>query len=259
MYADATSREPSVYKVLSIIFAIILIIAIGIIIFLVLTKQEISKQQCIYNGVTYESGSSIAATDGCNSCSCEDGEVACTEMACVSLTPSPTVIEKQTLTPTPTITTIEEEGLGTKIYFAKPSAENDYDTLISVSRDTDKTGADLISYIINQFIAGPTATEKSAGATSVINLSGDSSCGGSAYKFSWDGDTINVKFCKTINFITNAGSGGSYSGMSLAANARIYKALNQSLTIEGISKLVLRQADDSCFAKDAGVNINCTD
>jgi hypothetical protein len=37
---------------------------------------------CTYDGQTYAAGSSFPATDGCNTCSCADGMVACTEMAC---------------------------------------------------------------------------------------------------------------------------------------------------------------------------------
>ncbi|MDD3661593.1 MAG: hypothetical protein PHG63_00860 [Candidatus Dojkabacteria bacterium] len=40
---------------------------------------------CTYNGVTYEDGEGFPSTDGCNSCSCTDGEVVCTLMACEDL------------------------------------------------------------------------------------------------------------------------------------------------------------------------------
>ena len=40
--------------------------------------------RCVYNGVTYTDGSSFAAPDGCNTCSCtSSGQVVCTKMACV--------------------------------------------------------------------------------------------------------------------------------------------------------------------------------
>lgn len=39
--------------------------------------------QCTYDGMTYEPGDSFPATDGCNSCGCqEDGTVVCTLIAC---------------------------------------------------------------------------------------------------------------------------------------------------------------------------------
>lgn len=37
---------------------------------------------CLYNGMTYKSGDGFKSDDGCNSCSCVDGQVACTLMAC---------------------------------------------------------------------------------------------------------------------------------------------------------------------------------
>lgn len=39
-------------------------------------------KNCTYNNKTYRSGEGFPSTDGCNSCSCNDGEVACTLMAC---------------------------------------------------------------------------------------------------------------------------------------------------------------------------------
>jgi hypothetical protein len=37
---------------------------------------------CVYNGKTYAHGASFKDVDGCNSCGCNNGEVACTLMAC---------------------------------------------------------------------------------------------------------------------------------------------------------------------------------
>jgi len=39
---------------------------------------------CEYDGQTYKPGDSFDATDGCNTCSCDDGAVSCTEIACDS-------------------------------------------------------------------------------------------------------------------------------------------------------------------------------
>jgi hypothetical protein len=39
-------------------------------------------KSCQYNGKTYKPGESFLAEDGCNRCSCENGKVACTLMAC---------------------------------------------------------------------------------------------------------------------------------------------------------------------------------
>lgn len=42
----------------------------------------IPSPTCQYEGKSYKSGESFPATDGCNSCGCNDGQVACTLMAC---------------------------------------------------------------------------------------------------------------------------------------------------------------------------------
>ncbi len=39
-------------------------------------------QSCLYNGTRYESGEGFEDADGCNSCSCMDGKVSCTLIAC---------------------------------------------------------------------------------------------------------------------------------------------------------------------------------
>lgn len=38
---------------------------------------------CNYNGNTYKDGEGFKSSDGCNSCSCQNGQIACTEMACL--------------------------------------------------------------------------------------------------------------------------------------------------------------------------------
>ena len=37
---------------------------------------------CEYNGKSYETGSSFPSSDGCNTCNCSEGGVACTLRAC---------------------------------------------------------------------------------------------------------------------------------------------------------------------------------
>lgn len=46
------------------------------------TVNQIIPYSCTYNGQTYQSGQGFAAADGCNSCSCQNGQIACTTMAC---------------------------------------------------------------------------------------------------------------------------------------------------------------------------------
>lgn len=42
------------------------------------------QSSCNYGGKVYKNGEGFKSLDGCNSCSCERGQVACTEMACLS-------------------------------------------------------------------------------------------------------------------------------------------------------------------------------
>lgn len=39
--------------------------------------------QCLYDGKTYQDGESFLSIDNCNTCSCSQCEVICTEMACI--------------------------------------------------------------------------------------------------------------------------------------------------------------------------------
>ncbi len=58
-------------------------IVIGLTSYIVYTtdfKQE--KLRCEYGGWAYAHGESFPSTDGCNQCSCNNGDVVCTLMAC---------------------------------------------------------------------------------------------------------------------------------------------------------------------------------
>lgn len=41
-----------------------------------------SSGSCQYNGKNYQTGERFKAKDGCNSCTCNNGNVACTLMGC---------------------------------------------------------------------------------------------------------------------------------------------------------------------------------
>lgn len=43
---------------------------------------------CEFDGVSYAHGDTFLADDGCNTCTCENAEVFCTEMACIDDTGS---------------------------------------------------------------------------------------------------------------------------------------------------------------------------
>ncbi len=47
-------------------------------------NNENTTQRCEYNGWAYADGESFPSSDGCNTCSCSNGDVVCTEMACIN-------------------------------------------------------------------------------------------------------------------------------------------------------------------------------
>lgn len=73
-----------------IILTLIIGFGLGIFAYKYFNEQQLSVQNlpkivtgtCNYEGKTYKVGNSFPASDGCNSCSCENGNVICTEMAC---------------------------------------------------------------------------------------------------------------------------------------------------------------------------------
>jgi hypothetical protein len=47
------------------------------------TINNIIPKSCVYEGKKYKDGDSFPASDGCNSCGCQQGRVMCTMMACI--------------------------------------------------------------------------------------------------------------------------------------------------------------------------------
>lgn len=47
-----------------------------------LSIRSTEPSTCSYGGQTYQSGEEFEATDGCNTCLCTDGSVACTKIGC---------------------------------------------------------------------------------------------------------------------------------------------------------------------------------
>jgi hypothetical protein len=230
MQPDDNSRKSFRFTVITLLALIVLALCAGVIILLFVNKNNLTGQQ---------------------------GTPAVTETPAVSV--NPTVTPTVTAV-TPSVTpTVVPTGTALQIYFGKPSAEDDYNTLVSVPRYTSATGSDQFPFIISQIMAGPTADEKATGITGILTLSGTSTCSGSSFQYSRSGSTLTLKFCKFINYVQNAGSGGAYAGLSLAAFDRVYNALSQSLMINGVTTLVVKQSDNTCFAKDGGVNTACVD
>jgi len=63
-------------------------ILIGLVSYIVYSEYKVQNsvpQRCPYQGWSYEDGESFDSGDGCNMCICNDGQIACTEMACDNL------------------------------------------------------------------------------------------------------------------------------------------------------------------------------
>jgi len=83
------NKKRTLLIIIVIVFFLLLIItAIGIGAYILLIKNRDSKEveteekTCTYNNKTYNEGESFQATDGCNTCGCENGQVGCTFIAC---------------------------------------------------------------------------------------------------------------------------------------------------------------------------------
>ncbi len=78
--------------ILAILFPILCIVLTVGAYFVYISTQIINEPVvCDYNGEVYKHGDSFDSTDGCNTCSCGDnGDIACTEMACEEPSPEPT-------------------------------------------------------------------------------------------------------------------------------------------------------------------------
>lgn len=69
--------------------AIVLSIFVVLILAYVYAAKNIdSLGVCSYAGLTYEHGKNFKDIDGCNTCTCTNGQVVCTEVACVEPTTS---------------------------------------------------------------------------------------------------------------------------------------------------------------------------
>lgn len=80
------SGNTVIYVMLSIVIALLLTILFILVGNKPTVEMPMSPKKagtCEYNGRMYKAGEGFMADDGCNSCGCqEDGQVACTNMAC---------------------------------------------------------------------------------------------------------------------------------------------------------------------------------
>lgn len=73
--SDSKANKLLVFAIVFFIFSLItaIVVAFNVV-------YDVSSKSCTYNGATYKHGETVV--DECNSCSCQNGEVNCTAMAC---------------------------------------------------------------------------------------------------------------------------------------------------------------------------------
>jgi hypothetical protein len=69
---------------LSITLGVILLGLTSYIVYSEYKIQNDTPNRCPYEGWSYEHGETFESGDGCNTCVCNDGMVACTEMDCTT-------------------------------------------------------------------------------------------------------------------------------------------------------------------------------
>jgi len=115
-----------------------------------------------------------------------------------------------TNTATPAATSTAISGVGpyaVKVYFSRhPDSDNDINKVFAVIRSSPTLM--VATYSIQQLIAGPTASEQSAGYYTELtgSLSGASNCGGSDFVITLNHrgptpqtGTATLKFCRTVS------------------------------------------------------------
>ncbi|MDD3648021.1 MAG: hypothetical protein PHS44_06015 [Candidatus Dojkabacteria bacterium] len=88
--------KPTVFTLLLILgmifFVLMILVGFGVGLFYYLEKDDqarnAAKSICSYSGVTYDNGAFFDSVDGCNTCTCNDGLVSCTEMDCIDEEPA---------------------------------------------------------------------------------------------------------------------------------------------------------------------------
>jgi len=253
--ADTLSSPPTtqpenkknnrIYLVVILVLCLFIFLTLGIIGTFILLNRE---KGCTYNGAKYSDGDSFKATDGCNTCSCNDGDVLCTEMYCDN--------ESNNDQETTQDTTVQAEENEVSIYFAKPGEITDYDTLEMVIRKTSEEN--LYVFAMNQLLLGPTTEEKAADLISPFTLEGNSNCDGDPYKLITSGSTITVEFCKDIVGTENPGTTDHWAGFSLSLASRVIKSIDQTLKFGDVTTVIIKDMDGNCYGMDTGLNEDCS-
>lgn len=130
-----------------------------------------------------------------------------------------------------------------KIFFpVGGEARDGFDDVQAVNRWTNSLG--VARFAIQELIKGPTVSEQRQGLVDIIELRGESTCGGRDFSISIKQGTATLQFCRSVP------TGG------VGDDARIQAAINQTLKqFPTINKVVILNEQGDCFKDMSGQNL----
>lgn len=134
------------------------------------------------------------------------------------------------------------------LYFRKfPEASDDFGYVEAVTRSTSRS--DVATFLVEQYIIGPTAAEKATGLVSAFTLDDGalsfetpSDCGGDDFEILIESQVAVVRFCRFVSSIDDA---GAYVNVPLRAT------LEQFSTVD---KVVVLDVENNCYNDASGIN-----
>lgn len=163
---------------------------------------------------------------------------------------TPTTAAAPTATTAPAAT--KASGTPVLVYFSKhPDSDNNVNAVFSVGRVSPDLG--VAKFSLQQLIAGPIASEKTAGYYTELttSLSGASNCGGADFLLYPDHKgattaapgTMTIKFCRSIQLA------GDLTGARITA-----QITRTMLQFSNIQHVVILTNDGGCFNDFQGAN-----
>lgn len=142
-------------------------------------------------------------------------------------------------------------GYAVSVYFAQhPASDNDPTKVFAVSRTSPTLG--VATYAISQLLAGPSATEQSAGYYTpwAGSLTGASNCGGADFTVTLDHrGTVAAPGVATLRFCRTTQIAGELAGARMSATAKA-----TLLQFPNIHSVVILNSSGACFDDLSGRN-----
>jgi hypothetical protein len=239
--SNIPTRVPQNRRLL-VIYAVVIVILVVVIVMLLIAGNNKSNNPQTTNTQNNQDQSSLTAD--------EKVEVVQTTTPSTTLTPTvqpkTTVVTTTTSTASPTPTT-HVTTYALKVYFGNSTlnTSGDFAAVYNVNRST--TRSDVLTFAIEQYLAGPTAAEKSQGYFGYQGspMFGDSSnCSGHDFRVnSIQNEVATIQFCRTV-----IGVGTGSDANTLAA---ITKTAQQ---FRNIQKVIILNKDGNCLFDESGLN-----